>query len=88
MLWIGVATHDTFGFQFYPSQELNIVLIVFVNSHKFRQRHSQLLDQGHEGRYFVEADTSGQPVHIAGHKFLHGVLTPDKFGGSDKGNIP
>jgi hypothetical protein len=66
---------------------MNILLIVFANSHKVWQRHPQLRGWGHESCHFVEANTSGQWVHIAGHKFLHGVPTPNKFGGSDKGGI-
>jgi hypothetical protein len=27
-------------------------------------------------------------VHTADHKFLHGVSTPDKVGGLDKGGVP
>jgi hypothetical protein len=38
MLWLRVATNNTFCFQFIPRQKLNIILIIIlVNGYEFRQ---------------------------------------------------
>jgi hypothetical protein len=58
MLWLSVATNNTFCIKFNPHQKPNIILIIIlVNSYEFRQWHLQFRDRRHAHGHSVEAGT-------------------------------
>jgi hypothetical protein len=58
VLWISVATNNTFCFQFNPRQKLNIILIIILaNGYEFLQWHLQLRNWRRAHGHFVKGST-------------------------------
>jgi hypothetical protein len=58
VLWLTVATNNTFYIKFNPRQKLNIILIIILaNGYEFQQWHLQLRDRRHARGHSVEAGT-------------------------------